>query len=354
MSGQDPSRLALHHMLARRALLFLIAPCPPPSLARACVMHLLLLLLLLQACGLVVFEAWQGHILRGSACCVLLTPLGPTTAATRHAGNAADSPPGAPAAAAGDAERAMRCMVEEFAAAEAEAGSSPGSVALLLHDLGLFLAYAEAAAADSFSRSFQHQPLRSRLLVHEAHLRAGYRLLDAAVEGGHAVLAAALQAQLVALSAAPRDVLLGGAQRPAGLPLLHLALLSGNAEVARLVAGWCAAAPGGEDWAKDALVRVVVPAAASATAGTAGDDGPSSVPLRTACVSVSPMQLAEALGVADLVGALRRSKSTDAAAAAAGDGSGCSTGSSTGSSPRCQRDRRSSSVLLAAGGGACS
>lgn len=63
--------------------------------------------------------------------------------------------------------------------------------------------------------------------VHEALVRAGCRVLDAAVEAGLPALAAALHRRLRGLGCSDKQLLMGGVQRPAGLPLLHLALLSG-------------------------------------------------------------------------------------------------------------------------------
>jgi hypothetical protein len=76
-----------------------------------------------------------------------------------------------------------------------------------------------------------------------ALLSAGACLLDAAVEAGHAGLAACLFRRLRAAGAEPRALLLGGAARPAGLPLLHLALLSGDEPTVRLAARWAQRQP---------------------------------------------------------------------------------------------------------------
>ncbi len=95
----------------------------------------------------------------------------------------------------------------------------------------MFLVYALAQATDALSPAFSSLALRSRLTVHKALVRAGCRALDAAVETGAVALARELAGRLRGLGCADKEMLVGGLGRPAGLPLLHLALLSGSVEM---------------------------------------------------------------------------------------------------------------------------
>ncbi|KAG2446066.1 hypothetical protein HXX76_000668 [Chlamydomonas incerta] len=187
-------------------------------------------------------------------------------------------------------------------AAAARIAQDPRS--LLLQDLGLFLVYAAAHAGDSLSPSFMGLQLRSRLQVHEALVRAGCRVMDAAVEAGLPALAAALHRRLRGLGCSDKQLLMGGVQRTAGLPLLHLALLSGCHSMALLALEWCNAAKGVKGLTKP--VTVVLPAApgGDATSGAAAHSPSNSGGLPGAGKAevydqtiVDPLQLAVSLGL---------------------------------------------------------
>ncbi|KAG2452623.1 hypothetical protein HYH02_002860 [Chlamydomonas schloesseri] len=198
-------------------------------------------------------------------------------------------------------------------AAAARIAQDPQS--LLLQDLGLFLVYAAAHAGDSLSPSFMGLQLRSRLQVHEAMVRAGCRALDASVEAGLPALAAALHRRLRGLGCTDKQLLMGGVQRPAGLPLLHLALLSGCHAMALLALEWCNAAKGVKGLTKP--VTVVLPAA-EPDSGCAASTCPGVRSSLDAVVGtpvagivdayettiVDPQQLAKPLGLQDEVAQL--------------------------------------------------
>ncbi|KAG2494583.1 hypothetical protein HYH03_007349 [Edaphochlamys debaryana] len=150
---------------------------------------------------------------------------------------------------------------------------------LLLQDLGLFMVYAYAQRSDSLADWFKRLHMRSRLLLHESLLRAGCRVADAAAEGGHACLAAALRAALRSLGCADRELLSGGVKRPAGLPLLHLALLSCRREMVSAVVQWCLEAScGAKSWLKPVTVVLpphLAPAFLAALAAAGGEVPPA-------------------------------------------------------------------------------
>eukprot|EP00198_Chlamydomonas_reinhardtii_P001769 XP_001691105.1 predicted protein [Chlamydomonas reinhardtii] len=309
------------HMPARRCRhqQHLGAPCPQPY------------------AGLLVVEVWRGTVLCGVGHAVLVeqeqedcrsnsaptpgAPRAPTPLVSDHMrhvplrGMALGGSPGGLGARGSWESVSTEAGSFEYAtvrapqAAAARIAQDPRS--LLLQDLGLFLVYATAHAGDSLSPSFMGQQLRSRLQVHEALVRAGCRVLDAAVEAGLPALAAALHRRLRGLGCSDKQLLMGGVQRPAGLPLLHLALLSGCHGMALLALEWCNASKGVKGLTKP--VTVVLPAApdAGAVAGAfarssldaAGAPGAGKAEAYNQTV-VDPLQLAQSLGLHEEVSQL--------------------------------------------------